>query len=136
MMNGLLLAAWLTLGWLPSGGVTVYEPSPMLVDMSNSALVELGAEVSWGPLFAGGSIMVPIWEQGPFNYWPQQLVSTTDVGLAFDNFRIGWRHTCAHPVTPYLPVVQWWQGELVPNFDSAYDLVYATFTVGKRRVQR
>jgi hypothetical protein len=118
----------LTLGWMPQGGVVAYDP-PRYVDAAGSGLVELGAEVSWGPLFAGGAMMVPIWAESWNSYWPIQLSSTTDVGLEVGPVRIGWRHNCAHPVAPYLPIA-WWQEQLVPYFDSAYDLVYVTFRTG------
>lgn len=131
-MSGILLAAWLTLGWLPQGGVVAYDP-PQFIDAGESYLVELGAEASWGPAFAGGSMRVPMWqEQGQLSFWPSQLISTTDIGLEWDPIRVGWKHCCSHPVTPYLPMIEWYQGQLVPYFDSAYDLLYLTLSVGKR----
>jgi hypothetical protein len=131
-MNGLILAAWLTLGWLPQGAVVAYEPTA-LIDVSFSGRVELGAEVSWGPLFAGGSMNVPVWYTGDLSFWPIQLSSTFTAGLDFGVVRLGWKHNCAHPVTPYLPIVEYWEGELVPYFDSAYDELFVTFKVGGRK---
>jgi len=99
-----------------------YDP-PAYINVAGSFLVELGAEVSWGPLFAGGSMQVPVWKDSrALNFWPSQLISTTDLGLEVGPVRLGWRHTCAHPVTPYL--VGWRGGQLVPRWDSAYDMVY------------
>ncbi|HXK36961.1 MAG TPA: hypothetical protein VJ553_05270 [Candidatus Paceibacterota bacterium] len=131
-MNGILLAAWLMLGWLPNGGLAVYDP-PTLIDVSGSYLVELGAEASWGPVFAGGSMQVPVWQHDGFTFWPSQLVSTTDIGVEVGPIRLGWRHTCAHPVTPYLERVQWYEGQLVPRWDSAYDFIY--LRIGVRRTR-
>lgn len=132
-MKALLLASWLTLGWMPQGGLVVYDP-PSFVDVGGSCIVELGAEVTWGPLFAGGSMLAPIWQYDQaLNFWPTQLVSTTDIGLEVGPIRLGWRHTCAHPVTPYLPVIGWQDGQLVPRWDSAFDLLYLTISTRGRR---
>jgi hypothetical protein len=121
-MSGLLLSAWLLLGWLPQGKLVVYDP-PAYVDVGGSFLVELGAEASWGPVFAGGSMQVPVWQvDEDLNFWPSQLVSTTDMGLEFGHVRVGWKHVCAHPVTPYL--AGWRDGQLVPRWDSAFDMIY------------
>jgi len=127
----LALSGWLLLGWLPQGGLVTYDP-PSFVEVGGSYLVEIGAEVDWGPVFAGGSMRVPVWQAGDaLNFWPTQLISTTDIGLEFGPARLGWRHTCAHPVTPYLPVISWYDGQLVPRWDSSYDLIYLRLSAGK-----
>jgi len=127
-IGALALSGWLLLGLLPRGGLAVYDP-PAYADVGGSYLVEIGAEASWGPLFAGGSMQVPVWQiAGQLNFWPTQLVSTTDIGLEVGPARLGWRHTCAHPVTPYL--VMWRDGQLTPRWDSAYDLIYLRLEAG------
>lgn len=130
-IGALALSGWLLLGWLPRGGLVVYDP-PACIDVGGSFLVEIGAEASWGPLFAGGSLQVPVWKDaGQLSFWPTQLVSATDIGLELGPARLGWRHTCAHPVMPYLP---FWQGnQLVPGWDSYTDLVYLRLSVGGKR---
>jgi len=131
-MSGILLAAWLTLGWLPQGGLVVYDP-PALIDVSGSFLVDMGVEATWGPIFAGGSLIVPVWKAEGLNFWPSQLISTTDMGLELGPVRLGWRHTCAHVVAPYLPLVSWRDGQLVPRWDSAYDMVYLRMESGGKK---
>lgn len=123
-MSALALAAWLTLGWLPMGAVAVYNP-PSIAHVDGSFSVEIGVEASWGPLFAGGAMLVPVWKyEDELSFWPTQLISTTDIGVEVGVIRLGWRHTCAHPVAPYLPRITWRDGQLVPGWDSSYDMVY------------
>jgi len=51
----ILFAGWLTLAWLPSGGLELYDnPMPELVELRGSFYTELGGEATWGLLFAGG----------------------------------------------------------------------------------
>ncbi len=130
-IGALALSGWLLLGWMPRGDLVVYDP-PAYVDVAGSYLVEIGAEASWGPLFAGGSMRVPVWQiAGELNFWPTQLVSTTDIGLELGPARLGWRHTCAHPVTPYLMCLS--DGQLTPRWDSSVDLIYLRLEAGGKR---
>ncbi len=129
-MSGLLLASWLTLGWLPNGAVVAYDP-PAYLSVNGSYLMELGVEATWGPVFAGGSMLVPVWQTGEgLDFWPTQLISTTDIGITVGPIRLGWQHTCGHIVTPYL---SFYDDQLVPGWDSFYDMIYLRIEGGRKR---
>lgn len=129
----ILLSSWLTLAWLPNGAVSLYDkPLPEYITFGNSFVTDLGVEATWGPLFAGGSVRIPVWQvDGQLSFWPTQLESRFDMGLEWSVLRLGWKHVCYHAVVPYLPVIQWHGEQVVPRFDGAFDMVYLTIRSGK-----
>lgn len=130
----LVFLGWLQLAYLPSGAIVLYEnPFPETMDVAGSGLVDLGVEVTWGIFFAGGAVRIPIWaESGKLSFFPTQLESTVDAGITWEGLRIGWTHTCAHPVVPNLSNLQWSGRQITPRWDSGYDMIYLRIQGGNQ----
>jgi len=130
----LLFYGWLQVAVIPNGAVEVYEnPVPDLVELTGSYYVELGTEITWGCFYLGGAMRVPEWyDSVGMCFFPTQLESTIEAGIKYQNMRIGWVHVCAHPVTPELGVIQWIGRQVVPKWDTSYDLIYLRIEGGQR----
>jgi hypothetical protein len=130
----LLFYGWMQLACIPDGAVELYEnPVPDLVTLDGSYFAELGAEITWGCFFAGGAMRVPMWwDAESVTFWPTQLESTFDVGVKYEGLRAGYMHVCAHAVTPELGVIQWIGRQIVPRWDSNYDMIYLRIEGGQR----
>lgn len=127
----ILFYGWLTLGWLPMGGMATYQP-PIYTSLEGSGIVEMGGEATWGPFFAGGAMRVSIWAAGEGGFWPSSLESTVDFGVKWENVRLGYLRVCTHPVAPLLGAFEWSGRTLSPAFDSAYGMIYLRIEGGKR----
>jgi hypothetical protein len=132
MWTSILLSGWLTLAWLPSGGLALYDkPVPEYVALSGSFYTELGAEATWGLFFASGSVKTPMWWNATTSsFWPFQAEYTVDAGMRWKDVRLGWMHTCYHPVVPDMALWQWAGRQVTPRWEGAYDAVY--LTIGRR----
>ena len=132
--GAILLYGWLQVAVLPSGGMELYDnPVPEVFDLTGSFYVELGAEISWGCFFAGGSMKVPMWwEEGSASFWPYQLLSVVNAGVRWKGIELGWRHACAHAVIPFQGLFSWAGVQIVPRWDSAYDEIYFRIEAGRR----
>jgi hypothetical protein len=130
--TSILFAGWLTLAWLPSGGLELYEnPVPEVLTIDGSFYTELGAEATWGVFFAGGVVKTPMWHMaGGYTFWPTQAEYTVDAGVKWGNVRLGYTHTCYHGVVPSLGAIQWIGRQVTPRWEGAYDAIY--LTIGRK----
>jgi len=133
-LAAILLSGWLTLGWVPNSALELYDkPLPQLISFTNSFVVDMGVEASWGPFFAGGSVRIPVWQvENKLSFWPTQLESGFNAGIEYGPLRFFYKHICYHAVTPYLGLIQWSGNQVVPLFDGAYDEVGLTIRFGRR----
>lgn len=127
-----LLSGWLTMAWVPQGAVGLYtNPVPEILEIDGSFYTDLGVEATWGVFFAGGSIRTPVWHMaGEYTFWPTQAEYTVDAGMKWGNVRLGYTHTCYHPVVPNLGIIQWCGRQVTPAFEGAYDVIY--LTIGRK----
>jgi len=129
-----LFWGWLTVGWLPQGGLAIYDnPIPEVIEFAGSYFTELGGEATWGPLFAGGAVRTTMWaEVGKLGFWPNEMEFTFDTGLKWGGVRLGYQHTCYHPVVPDLGVIEWIGRKVLPRWDGSYDCIYLRVEGGRR----
>jgi hypothetical protein len=101
-MTWLALAFALEIGTLPSGGFVLYE-APDFINAKGSYYIDFQAEiVAWDLLYISGGIKTYIWDQGgEWTFWPHSTLYNVGAGLRLGLLTVGWRHFCAHPVTPY-----------------------------------
>jgi hypothetical protein len=127
-----LFAGWLTLAWLPTGGLELYSnPVPEVLTIDGSFYTELGVEATWGLFFTGGAIKTPVWHIAETDtFWPTQAEYTVDAGVKWKELRLGWAHTCFHGVVPYTGTLHWIGRQVVPKWDGAYDAIY--LTIGRK----
>ena len=131
-LASILFAGWMTLAWLPSGGLELYDnPVPEVLTLDGSFYTELGAEATWGLFFAGGAIKTPMWwDSTASSFWPFQAEYTVDAGMKWKDARLGWTHTCWHPVVPGMTLWQWASWQVTPRWEGAYDAIY--LTIGRK----
>lgn len=60
------------------------------------------------------------------SFWPTQAEYTVDAGLKWKDVRLGWTHTCWHPVVPYMALWQWAGRQVTPRWEGAYNAIYLT----------
>ena len=117
-----LLASWLSFGVLPQGAIDLYERP--LSRLDGSFVAELGVDASWKGAFFSASITTPVWfDPLSLSFFPTQASYTIEAGFRTEDFRIAWRHNCAHPVVPGFAFLS---QQIVPRWESAYDMLYVT----------
>lgn len=115
-MSWLVLAFALELGWMPNGGIYLYDP-PSIQEISAAGefYQQFKVEaVAWGFLAVGGDLQVTDWLfKDQISFFPSSLDSRVFAEIRLPPFTVGWRHDCIHPVRPYQPVLaggQSWEG--------------------------
>ena len=79
----ILFAGWLTLAWLPNGRLELYDkPVPEYLSLTGSFYTELGAEATWGVLFAVGHALAALAVVLILYYVIRGLFST---GIGYDH---------------------------------------------------
>lgn len=119
-MNWIILAAALEVGWMPLGDFVMHDP-PSQISITGSFYVdmEVRAEV-FDHLFLGGEVKTLMYKIGDGYYFmPERMLYQFTAGIFVDNFEIGIRHYCTHPIQPYL-----WQWNGPARWEGSYEEVY------------
>lgn len=118
-MNWFALVLAFQLGWIPTGGVVMYDPPAHVISSDQFYQMAEVKVTLWNVFEAGGSLKVTDWrtESG---FWPSQLDSTIFAAVILAPFKIGVTHECIHPVVPY----QLYSG-VAPAWDGWKTEVYA-----------
>lgn len=108
------------LGWIPQGGVTMYNP-PEFLDASNTFYQAFEAKVVlFKTVEIGGSATVHDWiTKTADGFWPDRLDSIFFLGLLLGPVTVEWRHRCIHAVIPFQDAYK-----EAPGWDAGTDQVF------------
>ena len=103
----LVLSMFLTVGWIPDGGVQMYDPNRVTL-VSGMFYQRFEAEATIAKVVRfGGSVEIRDWPlpttaRAGFSFWPEALDSIVFAEVILGPLSAGWEHECVHPVVPYL----------------------------------
>ena len=118
--GAMILSGWLLLGYMPRGGIEMYQ-TPR-ADIAGSFVAELGVDARLGPFLFSSAVNVPMWASSATkSFSPNGAAFSIDFALVLDEMRLGFRHVCAHPVHPWIDA---FSPALVPLYESAYEMIY------------
>jgi len=129
----LLFYGWMQLACIPDGAVELYEnPVPDLVTLDGSYSAELGAEITWGCFFVGGSMNVPIWEDSrPVAFWQTKIEGKFDAGIKLGIFRAGYMYSYSHSSMP-VDDISLSGIDIDTQFNISRDMIYLRIEGGQR----
>ena len=120
----LLLSAALETGFI-SGGIFNYSAHNRDWLNIGAFYASLLAQVNYKALYIGGqmdSYFTPI---SATNYAPFQMTFVFRAGLDFDNVKLGYEHSCFHPMQPYATIVG---NEIKPKYEGGYNKIFVRIT--------
>ena len=115
------MSLYLEIGWIPSNDI--YVPEIEVVESEQVFYLDLGGELQWHFLWIDFSVKTYSYMWGYPRFYPARVDYRTGIGLRYEMLTVGWRHLCAHTVTPYMFVTD--------GIDGAYDEVFLRLEIGK-----
>ncbi len=126
--QALLLSAALEAGLL-SGGVYNYGNYNAKMGMIDAMYTTLSATASLGPAYAGGAMECYFTPLALTAFKPFQMTFIFNAGLDFGNLKIGYEHSCFHPMNPYATI---FDNEIKPKYEGGYDKFFVRIETDKR----
>lgn len=128
-MTALLLSAFLQVGML-SGNATIYQPPKQMNILDLPCYATLGARADWGPLFAETSVRTDMQPASLTDWMPDEMAYSIGAGIEAHGVTLGIKHTCYHPVMPYMTYEGY---KIVPSFEGATNDLYLRVEIGGKR---
>lgn len=122
--QAILLSASLEAGII-SGGVFNYSTRSMDWIDVGALYTTLSANVNYKAMYVGGqmdSYFTPI---SIANYAPFQMTFVFRAGLDFGNVKLGYEHSCFHPMQPYATIIG---NEIKPKYEGGYNKIFVRIT--------
>lgn len=117
----LILSAALETGFI-SGGAFNYNDRTLPVWRDVGALyTTLEAKVSYGPAYIGGEVETYFTPIAWNSYSPFQMTYIFGAGLDFGKLKLGYEHSCFHPMNPY---GTFFGSELKPVFEGSTNRIF------------
>ena len=123
--KALLLTFALEAGWL-SGDM--YNYTQWTENQVGALYTTLEANVNYKALYVGGLMTSYFGSRDVTHYSPFQMTFVFNAGLQFDTIKIGYEHSCFHPMQPYVTAVGY---ELKPKYEGGYDKLFVRFELEK-----
>lgn len=127
----LVVSYSLTLG-ADSGAFLAYQVDPLTQQPVHALYSDLQADVSLGPVYAGGGVRTDMTPLSLTDWDPLQLTFSARAGLRFTlapglEAEIGWQHDCYHPMNTY-STAQLLNGQTlaIPRFEGSVDDFHLT----------
>ena len=114
-------------GWIPQNGWILYNPTQSDIYSTVNLYTNFEAELLFFDLiFVGGGMRNTFFYAGEGNsidFSPYEMYFNFTLGLKTENFEIGYRHMCAHPLIAYA------HPEQLSNriIEGSYDELYIKF---------
>jgi len=123
MLGNLLLSFFLTFAFIPSGVVENYE-KPERYSLNGSYYFDIEGLIEYKKLFIHNSVKTMMWRAEKNEFYPHEIIYSSDIGIQFDNIRIGSRHTCFHPIIPKHEYILRNDGRITPRWEGGYTEIY------------
>lgn len=126
ILSAIMLSGFLEVGaW--SGGVVQYE-RPDYYEVSfftYPVYAEMAIDATLKPLTIESAIRCDMYNANSmFSFSPFQNTYTIGARLDFHNVRIGYRHTCYHPMQAYSFIRE----QITPRYEGSLNTVYLRFS--------
>ena len=119
--KALLLTFALEVGWL-SGDM--YNYTQWTENQVGALYTTLEANVSYKALYVSGLMASYFGARDITHYSPFQTTFVFGAGLQFDTIKVGYEHSCFHPMQPYATIVGY---EVKPKYEGGYDKFFVRF---------
>jgi len=122
------IKSFFILGMLPFFGLSFWESNYRQITDS-AYYVKTGIEAEYKGFFAGGLYQSTFFKKEGFLFNPDHDIYEVNLGWRKDNFEIGYRHNCSHPVIPF-----YWIYPIPPNIlrEGAWDEIYIKLSLEGR----
>jgi len=115
--QALILSAALETG-LISGGIFNYSDLNVSVWQDKAIYTTLETTVSYKMLYIGGQIDCYVTPIKFPHFSPFQMTYVLNAGLNLGNVKIGYEHSCFHPIQPYVTIIG---NETKPKYEGSQD---------------
>lgn len=122
--KALLFCAALETGFI-SGGLFNYQAQNESWRDVGALYTTLEASVHYENLYVGGAMDCYFTPTSLTNYSPFQMTYVFNAGMDFDNVKIGYEHSCFHPMQPYATVMG---NEIKPKYEGGYNKFFVRIT--------
>jgi len=131
-MQWLILSLFLDVSYFPANYIYMYQYNNNQINYENTYCAEFGFKLEafdkW--VFIEGFNYCSFNYAGDanrlFNFCPNIQNYKFGIGVQIHDFlKIGYEHSCMHPVIPYLPIHD--LNKLKQTFETAYDRIYVRF---------
>ncbi len=119
----LLFSAALETGFL-GGGMFNYQLRNQDWFGVGALYTDLEARVSFEQLYVGGAVITYFTPAGIANFSPFQMTYIFDIGIETGIFKMGYEHSCYHPMQPYATIIG---TEIKPLYEGNYDKFFVRF---------
>lgn len=116
--KALILAAALECGWV-SGNM--YNYTAWNETQMGALYSTLEARASSGIFYVGGVIDSYFTPRDWTHYSPFQMTYVFNAGFEAGNVKIGYEHSCFHPMQPYATIIG---NEIKPKYEGGYDKLF------------
>lgn len=120
----LLLTAALELGVVNG---TLFNYTKDIVDGKKFTPLysSLETNIPLEPFYFGGKMICYFTPTSLINYSPFQMTYIFNAGLAFDSVKIGYEHSCYHPMQTYATIIDY---EIKPKYEGGYNRFFIRFS--------
>lgn len=115
--KAIVLCAALECGFI-SGGIFNYASNDIAWKDIGALYTNIDAKLCYGPAYVSGSTKCFFTPMSLVAYSPFQMTFNIGVGLDIENIKIGYEHSCFHPMQPYLTV---WDTGIIPKYEGVTD---------------
>ena len=117
--KALILCAAIEAGFI-SGGVHNYQARNTAWSKAEigALYTTLEASLHYKALYVGGAMDCYFTPLDWTHYSPFQMTYIFNAGLDFDTVKIGYEHSCFHPIQPYATIIG---NEIKPKYEGAYN---------------
>ena len=119
-----LLTAALEMG-IVNGILCNYTRSTPSIDDINPLYTSLEADVSISLFYVGGKMLCYFVPDVITNYVPFQMTFVFNAGIKFDSVKIGYEHSCFHPMQTYASIIDY---EIKPKYEGGYNRFFIRFS--------
>jgi hypothetical protein len=130
-MSWLIFIAALEAGYLPSLAVTDYTTGPIPREIQGLWYTDLSGEIRADRVFLAGGVHTQMYPSGG-GFFPTVVRFDFSAGVRFGPVEAGYRHSCTHPMYPWLPYASALGRDYRPQYEGAYDQVYIRVTTGTK----
>ena len=123
--KALLFSAALETGFV-SGGIYNYSMRNIDFIDIGALYTSLSAQVSYKALYIGGQMESYFTPVNIINYSPFQMTFLFRAGLDFGNVKLGYEHSCFHPMQPYATIIG---NEIKPKYEGGYNKIFVRITL-------
>lgn len=118
--KALLFCAALETGFI-SGGLYNYQTrNKQWIDVG-ALYTMLEGSAHYNGLYVGGEMVCYFTPESLTNYSPFQMTYVFNAGLEAGNVKIGYEHSCFHPMQPYATIIG---NEIKPKYEGGYDKIF------------